>query len=57
MVLGIEWKDTLVDNQSDYCVKDLGFKTVSLSVECDSFQNIFLSCLDINGNRKVLQVK
>lgn len=57
MVLGIKWKDTLVDNQSDYCVKDLGFKTVSLSVECDSFQNIFLSCMDVNGNRKVLQVK
>lgn len=57
MVSGIKWKDTLVDNQSDYYIKDLGFKTVSLSVECDSFQNIFLSCLDINGNRKVFQVK
>lgn len=57
MASNLKWEDVLIDSQNDYCLKDLGFKTVSLSVECDSFQNIFLSCVDLNSNRKVLQVK
>lgn len=57
MVSNLKWEDVLIDSQNDYCLKDLGFKTVSLSVECDSFQNIFLSCVDLNSNCKVLQVK
>lgn len=57
MVSELKWEDILSDNRNDYSVNNIGFKTIMLSVECDSFQNIFLSCLDVNGNRKVLQVK
>lgn len=61
MVLDLDknkkWEDALADKQKDYSVGNIDFKVIDLQVECDSFQNIFLSCLDINGNRKVLQVK
>ena len=52
----IKWEDILVDKQEDYSVVDLAFKTVCLEVECDCFQNIFLSCQDLKGNRKVIQL-
>lgn len=48
-----KWEDMLVDKQQDYNVGNLAFKTISVRVECDSFQNIFLSCKDLRGNRKV----
>lgn len=50
-----KWEDMLVDKQQDYNVGNLAFKTISVRVECDSFQNIFLSCKDLRGNRKVKQ--
>lgn len=50
-----KWED-VVNKQADYSVADLAFKTVCLQVECDCFQNIFLSCHDLRGNRKVIQL-
>lgn len=50
-----KWENMLVDKQQDYNVGNLAFKTISVRVECDSFQNIFLSCKDLRGNRKVKQ--
>ena len=55
----IKWEDILNDKEhEDYRIKgtDLFFKTVKLHVECDVFQNIFLYCEDMSGNRKVIQV-
>lgn len=55
MLSDIRWEDILVDKQADYCVGDLSFKMISLRVESDSFQNIFLICNDLRGNRKVIK--
>lgn len=50
------WKDALVNEQEDYSVGDLKFKKLNIQVECDVFQNIFLSCKDLSGKRKVIHV-
>lgn len=55
MMAGKSWKEVLVNEQEDYSVGDLKFKTLRLQVECDAFQNIFLLCRDLSGNRKVIQ--
>lgn len=57
MVPGVKWKDMLVDGkeeQKDYSVGNMDFKNISLRVECDAFQNIFLACQDLRGNRKII---
>lgn len=51
----VPWKSLLADNSMDYSVGELGFKMVRLYVECDPFQNVFLSSRDAHGNRKVIQ--
>jgi len=50
------WKDALANEQEDYSVGDLKFKNLNIQVKCDVFQNIFLSCKDLSGNRKVLHL-
>lgn len=57
MLSGIKWKDILFNLDKDYSSSDLDFKKVSISVECDVFQNVFLSSLDQRGNKKVIQIK
>ena len=57
MVMGTKWEDMLVDQQIDYTVGNFDFKIIRLRVECDPFQNAFLSCQDTRGNRKVRQIK
>lgn len=57
MVLDKNWEDVLADKQKDYSVGNMDFKVISLHVECDPFQNIFLASRDIRGNRKVIQIK
>ena len=59
VVSNVKWKDLIDDKQGvqkDYSVGDLDFKNISLRVECDAFQNIFLACQDLNGNRKVVKI-
>lgn len=60
MLSGIKWSDMLVDEQEkqkDYSVGNMDFKNISLCVECDAFQNIFLACQDLRGNRKIIQIQ
>lgn len=56
MVPGMKWTDILADTQKDYSVGNTGFKVITLSISCDSFQNVFLTCQDLRGNRKVKQL-
>ena len=57
MLPNIKWESIRIDNRNDYSVNGLNFKTIKLHVECDVFQNIFLYCVDMNGNPpKVIQV-
>jgi hypothetical protein len=56
MTPGIKWEDMLTEQQKDYSVGNFDFKRMTIRVECDPFQNIFLSCTDIRGNRKVKQI-
>ena len=56
MTPGIKWEEMLAEQQKDYSVGNFDFKRMSVHVECDPFQNIFLSCTDIKGNRKVKQI-
>lgn len=59
VVADVKWKDLIVDKQEgqkDYSVGNLDFKIISLRVECDVFQNIFLACQDLRGNCKVLKI-
>ena len=56
MTPGIKWEDMLTEQQKDYSVGNFDFKRMSVHVECDPFQNIFLSCTDLKGNRKVKQI-
>jgi len=56
MTPGIKWEDMLAEQQKDYSVGNFDFKRMSVRVECDPFQNIFLSCTDLKGNRKVKQI-
>lgn len=57
MLPNIKWEAVRIDSRKDYSVNGLDFKTVTLHVECDVFQNIFLYCMDMNGNPpKVIQV-
>ena len=57
MLPNIKWEAICIDSRKDYSINDLDFKTVKLHVECDVFQNIFLYCMDMNGNPpKVIQV-
>lgn len=51
----IKWEDILVDKQEDYRVGNLSYKTISLQVESDSLQNIFLIGNDSRGNKKVIR--
>ena len=53
---GIRWSDLLLDKQADFRTGELEFKVVNLKVECDSFQNVFLSCEDLRNHRKVIQL-
>ena len=55
LVSGIPWKSLLADDSIDYCVGELGFKVIKLFVECDPFQNVFLSSIDTHGNRRVIR--
>ena len=49
--------DSMLDNQrADYSVGNFDFKKVNVQVECDVFQNIFLICDDLDGNRKVKHI-
>ena len=57
MLPNIKWGDLLLDNQEDYSVNGLDFKTIKLHIECDSFQNVFLYCEDMSGNQKVILVE
>lgn len=57
MAMGTKWEDMLVNQQTDYTVGNFDFKVIRLRVECDPFQNAFLSCQDTRGNRKVRQIK
>ena len=57
MFAGTQWNEMLVDQQKDYSVGNFDFKLVNVSVEYDVFQNIFLSCVDTRGNRKVKLIK
>ncbi len=52
----LKWKDLLVDMDKDYSAGNLDFKMISVFVECDVFQNTFLSCQDSRGNKKVVQL-
>lgn len=54
---GIKWKDILFSLDKDYNNSDIDFKKVSISIECDVFQNVFLTSLDLRGNKKVIQIK
>ena len=54
---GTKWSEMLIDQQKDYSVGNFDFKLVNISVEYDVFQNIFLSCIDIRGNRKIKLIK
>ena len=56
MTPGIKWEDMLAEQQKDYSVGNFDFKRMFVHVECDPFQNIFLSCTDLKGNRKVKQI-
>ena len=56
MLSGTKWEDMLGDQQKDYTVGNYDYKIVTLKVECDPFQNAFLSCQDHKGNRKVIQI-
>lgn len=59
MLSGIKWGDMLVDGQEkqkDYSVGNMDFKNISLRVECDVSQNIFLACQDLRSNRKVMKI-
>ena len=57
MLQNIKWGDICIDRRKNYSINGLDFKTVKLHVECDVFQNIFLYCMDMNGNPpKVIQV-
>ena len=60
MLAGIKWKDMFVDEQEvqkDYSVGNMDFKNISLRVECDAFQNVFLAGQDLRRNRKIMQIK
>lgn len=54
---GIKWKDILFNLDKDYSSSDIDFKKVSISAECDVFQNVFLTSLDLLGNKKVIQIQ
>lgn len=56
MTTGIKWEEMLNDQQRDYSVGNFDFKFIKVQVECDAFQNIFLLCQDINGNRIVKHI-
>lgn len=56
MLNKVKWKDVLMDEQKDYSMGNMDIKIISLHLECDSFQNIFLGCKDLKGNKKVIQV-
>ena len=57
MLPNIKWEAIRIDSRKDYSVNGMDFKTVTLHVECDVFQNIFIYCMDMNGNPpKVIQV-
>lgn len=56
MTPSIKWEDMIAEQQKDYSVGNFDFKRIFVRVECDPFQNIFLSCTDIKGNRKVKQI-
>lgn len=57
MLPNIKWDAVRIDNRKDYSVNGLDFKTIKLHVEGDLFQNVFLYCEDMSGNRKVILVK
>ena len=57
MLPDIKWKDILFNLDKDYSSSDIDFKKVSISIECDVFQNVFLTSLDLRGNKKVIQIK
>jgi hypothetical protein len=52
----LRWKDILADMNKDYSAGNLDFKIISVCVECDVFQNTYLSCHDLRGNKKVVQL-
>jgi len=56
MISGVNWGEMLHDQQEDYSVGNFGFKKVNIHVECDVFQNIFIVCEDLKGNRKVKHI-
>lgn len=56
MTTGIKWEEMLHDYHKDYTVGNFDFKIIKVQVECDSFQNIFLLCQDINGNSIVKHI-
>ena len=54
---GVRWTDMVCDKRKDYSVGNFEFKIIFLLLESDPFQNVFLSCFDMNGNRIVKQIK
>ncbi len=52
----LRWKDVLADMNKDYSAGNLDFKIISICVECDVFQNTYLSCYDLRGNKKVVKL-
>lgn len=52
----LKWKDLLADMNKDYSAGNIDFKIISVCVECDVFQNTYLSCHDLRGNKKVVQL-
>lgn len=53
----ITWKE-LIDSeaQHDYMANDCKFKYIDIHVECDAYGNLFLTCKDLLGNKKLKQL-
>lgn len=56
MLSNIPWRNVLFDENKDYSVQGLDFKTIRLQVGYDSFHDIFMNCQDMRGNRKMIKI-
>ena len=56
MMLKTKWNDILFNNEPDYSVGNMKFKRISLWVECDVYNNIFVYGKDMHGHNKVIKI-
>ncbi len=56
LVNDIRWSQLINDSSPDYSVGNLEFKYLFLQAECDVYGFIFLSCVDIHGNRLIVKL-